>query len=63
MLRGENMQINLKIELEKSSVAVVVKTFMKEVEFKEDVTEEYKKGFYDFGNAIIHALEINEEER
>ena len=34
-----------------------VKKFISDYEFNNDVSEEYKKGFYDFGNALIYSLE------
>lgn len=40
------------LEVTKKAIA----GFMKNAEFKEDVTEEYKRGFYDFGNAVLEAL-------
>ena len=30
---------------------------MDEAEWKDNVSDEYKRGFYDFGNAIIAVLE------
>ena len=44
-------------------VADVIKRIMNEAEFKETVSEEYKKGFYDFGNAVINVLEKAKKER
>lgn len=40
------------LEVTKRAIA----DFMENAEFKDDVTEEYKRGFYDFGNAAIEAL-------
>ena len=42
-------------------VKEIVKRVMDEAEFKETVSEEYKNGFYDFGNAVIHMLEATEK--
>ena len=35
----------------------VIKGFMGEAVFNENVSEDYKRGFYDFGFALISALE------
>lgn len=40
------------LEVTKKAIA----GFMENAEFKEGVTEEYKRGFYDFGTAVIEAL-------
>ena len=40
------------LEVTKKAIA----DFMENVEFKDNVTEEYKRGFYDFGNAVIETL-------
>jgi|GEM_PF-4534682 len=39
-----------------------VQRFMDEAEFEDDVSEEYKKGFYDFGNAIVATIGKMQEE-
>ena len=44
-------------------VAEVIERFMNEAEFKETVSKEYRKGFYDFGNAVINVLEKARNER
>ena len=44
-------------------VAEAIKQFMNETEFEETVSEEYKKGYYDFGNAVINTLEKVRSER
>ena len=44
-------------------VTEAIKRFMNEAEFEETVSEEYKKGFYDFGNAVINTLEKVRSER
>ena len=38
-------------------VIKAVKKLVKETNFKEDVSEDYKNGFYDFSNAVITTLE------
>ena len=35
----------------------LMKKLVDEIDFKEDVSEDYKKGFYDFSNAVIDTLE------
>lgn len=35
----------------------VIKRFVEEAEFADDVSEDYKNGFYDFGNSIVEALD------
>lgn len=35
----------------------VIQRFLNEAEFKDGVSDDYKKGVYDFGNAIIEALD------
>lgn len=49
----------MKIPIKLSGLEVmekVITDIVKNVEFKEGVTEEYKRGFFDFGNAAINAL-------
>lgn len=38
-------------------VKCVIQRFVDEVEFTDDTSEEYKKGFYDFGKAVVEALD------
>ena len=35
----------------------LMKKLVEETDFKEDVSDDYKKGFYDFSNAVIDTLE------
>ena len=35
----------------------VIKRFMERAEFKDEISEDYKNGFNDFGNAIISTLD------
>lgn len=35
----------------------VIKPLVDEADFKEDVSDDYKKGFYDFYNAVVKMLE------
>ncbi|MBR5583905.1 MAG: hypothetical protein IKW21_05200 [Lachnospiraceae bacterium] len=35
----------------------VIQKFMDEHEFVDGVPEDYKQGFYDFGNAVVKTLE------
>ena len=37
-------------------IANAIQKIMDEAEFKETVSEEYKQGFYDFGNSVVSAL-------
>lgn len=47
----------LKITLSAMDVVKeAIQDLMDGAEFKEDVSEEYKEGFYDFGNAIVKVL-------
>lgn len=38
-------------------VKSTLQRFMKEGEFKDGVSEEYKRGFYDFGNTVVDTLD------
>lgn len=40
----------------------VIKHLADEAEFKDDVSEDYKNGFYDFSNAIITTLKKVKED-
>lgn len=59
-----------KLELSISATDVIKSTVQRimsallngEVEFEESVSEEYKKGFCDFGNAIVELLNKMEGE-
>lgn len=35
----------------------VIRRFMKRAEFKDEISEDYKNGFNDFGNAIVSTLD------
>lgn len=37
-------------------VTNVIQKFMDNAEFKDDVSDDYKAGFYEFGNAIINTF-------
>lgn len=40
----------------------LVQKFMNDIEFGDSVPEEYKKGFYDFGNALVKTLDKIQKE-
>lgn len=53
-------------EIKLDGVPIVRKTiekFIDTFEFKENVSEEYKSGFYDFGKAVINMLSKIDDER
>lgn len=57
---------NVTIPISVSATDVVkgaVQRIVADVEFKESVSEEYKKGFYDFGNLIVELLNKMEGEK
>lgn len=50
--------MELKVNINGNEIVLnVIKKIMKEAEFAKEVTEDYKKGFYDFGNAVINVFE------
>lgn len=50
--------MELKVNINGNELVIdVIKKVMEEGEFEEGVTEDYKQGFYDFGNAVIKAFE------
>ncbi len=56
------MELKIKLDgvrIVRETIKKIIDTF----EFKENVPEEYKCGFYDFGNAVINMLSTIEDER
>lgn len=52
------MEIKVPIKLDCAEVTrIAVQRIMNEVEWKDDVSEEYKNGFYEFGNAVLKFLD------
>lgn len=48
----------MEIKLDCAEVTrIAVQRIMNEGEWKDDVSEEYKNGFYDFGNAVLKFLD------
>ena len=51
-------QISVPIKIDGLDFAIgVMKGLVEEADFKEDVSDDYKNGFYDFSDAVITALE------
>lgn len=51
-------QIFVPIKLDGIDLIIrVIKRLVDEADFKEDVSDDYKKGFYDFCNAVVKMLE------
>lgn len=46
-------------------VKEVIQAFMDGMEFDEDTSEDYKRGFFNFGNSVVDTLEkmCNKQER
>lgn len=56
-------QINVPIKIDGLGFVIgLMKKLVEEADFKEDVSDDYKKGFYDFSNAVITALEQLKDE-
>ena len=52
------MEIKVPINLDCAEVTrIAVQRIMNEREWKDDVSEEYKNGFYEFGNAVLKFLD------
>ena len=50
--------LKIPIRIDGLEIAInAIKGVLEEGEFKEDVSDDYKNGFYDFANAAINALE------
>lgn len=52
--------MGLKLQIKTDGLDIIIgaiKRFVEEADFKEDVSDEYKNGFYDFYNAVIDMLE------
>ena len=51
-------QISVPIKIDGLDFVIgVMKGLVEEADFKEDVSDDYKNGFYDFSDAVITALE------
>ena len=51
-------QISVPIQIEGLGFVIgLMKKLVEEADFKEDASDDYKKGFYDFSNAVITTLE------
>ena len=52
------MEIKIPIKLDCAEVTrIAVQRIMNEREWKDDVSDEYKNGFYEFGNAVLKFLD------
>lgn len=56
-------QISVPIKIDGLNFVIgLMKRLVDKADFKEDVSEDYKNGFYDFSNAVITALEQLKDE-
>ena len=56
-------QISVPIKIDGLNFVIgVMKSLVERTDFKEDVSEDYKNGYYDFSNAIINTLEKLEDD-
>lgn len=50
------MEIPIKLDCAEVTI-IAVQRIMNERKWKDDVSEEYKNGFYEFGNAVLKFLD------
>jgi hypothetical protein len=58
-------KLDLSVKIDGLNLVIeIIKKLVKEADFKEGVSDDYKNGFYDFSNVLIGALErLNNRER